>query len=160
MELNANYQELHNLAKHIIHLSEGSSAILCSLESLLLAHARRFPDSVPVHDAVEYQRSLFQSTNLRLQSLSKKVENTINLTYHIVAQQDNKLANEMNEIILSDSTSMSVIATLTMLFLPGTAIAVSPSPITPRDRVWNRGLIVRRRCSEVTSSGPLMAALL
>jgi uncharacterized radical SAM superfamily protein len=67
-----------------------------------------------------YIQNLNKSTNMRLGSLSKKVDNTINLAFHMVAQQDSKR-------VTKDSSSMRVIATVTMVFLPGTAVAVSLS---------------------------------
>jgi len=50
--------------------------------------------------------------------MSKRTDNAINLAFNIVAQNANKG-------MIEDSAKMSVITVITMVFLPGTAIAVS-----------------------------------
>ncbi|KAF8247603.1 hypothetical protein K440DRAFT_643672 [Wilcoxina mikolae CBS 423.85] len=123
------FQRLHNLAKHIIHLKEGSDAILYSLEALQKCH--KDMGEGMVRDATkrnfDYTANLFRSTNVRLEALEKKVDNTINLAFHLVGQQDTRRAKIDSKIFLKDSANMRVIATVTMLFLPGTAIAVFDS---------------------------------
>jgi len=114
------YQELHNLAKHAIHLTESSSAILCSIESLIRSHKHLFPSSSEVHYRIEYLQNLFMSISLRLASMSKRIDNAINLAFNIVAQ-------EANTGMIEDAAKMTVVTIITMVFLPGTAVAVSSS---------------------------------
>jgi len=121
-----NFKRLHNLAKHIIHLKEGSDAVLYSLEALQKDHKDHARGEVrePTKRNFNYTVNLFRSTNVRLSALEKKVGNTINLAFHLVGQQDTRRAKKDSEMFLNDSTSMRVIATVTMIFLPGTTIAV------------------------------------
>ncbi|KAF8533922.1 hypothetical protein BDD12DRAFT_913790 [Trichophaea hybrida] len=121
------FQRLHNLAKHIIHLKEGSDAILYSLEALQKGHKDMHMGEGMVRNATkksfDYTANLFWSTNVRLSALEKKVDNIINLAFHLVGQQDTRQAKIDSKIFLKDSANMRVIAVVTMLFLPGTAIA-------------------------------------
>lgn len=69
-----------------------------------------------LRDSFEYRRSLYQSTRLRLESLQKRIENCIMLSFNLVTQQDSL-------VMIQDSSSMKIIAAITMLFLPTTAVA-------------------------------------
>jgi hypothetical protein len=69
-----------------------------------------------LRDNLYYIRSLFRNTRLRLTSLQKRVDNTTNLAFHLVTQQDSRL-------MVRDSASMTVISFLTVLFLPTVSIA-------------------------------------
>jgi hypothetical protein len=87
-----NFVGLHNLAQHMIHLKESSEAVLRTVESLRAQHdimtsvvdlnktdsgtiaARATTKSLLAH-----RYSLFQSTNLRINSLEKRMQNVINL---------------------------------------------------------------------------------
>lgn len=131
------FVELHNLAKHIIHLNEAIQSGLLLTGGLLSRLKALEPNSVPVlqkshssgsgttltpddvrqqlRDSLEYRQSLFQSTSLRLGSLQKRVENAITLSFNLVTQQDSL-------VMIQDSSSMKIIAAITMIFLPTTAI--------------------------------------
>lgn len=129
---------LHNLAKHMTHLAEAIQSCSSVAEEILSrvktaepgpgyglsrtgsggSSSTLSPNEVhqQLRDCIQYRRSLFQSTNLRLASMQKRVENTINLSFNLVTQQD-------SVIMIQDSNSMKIIAVITMLFLPTTAVA-------------------------------------
>ena len=69
-----------------------------------------------VKETLQYQRSLFNSTKLRLASLQKRVDNTTTLAFNLVTQQDSRL-------MIQDSASMTIISFITVLFLPTTGVA-------------------------------------
>ncbi|KAF8545239.1 hypothetical protein BDD12DRAFT_800646 [Trichophaea hybrida] len=65
---------------------------------------------------LQYIMGLFHSTNLRLRSLEKRINNTINLSF--------QLHNQMDSIMLQgDSISMRTIAIVTLVFLPTNTVA-------------------------------------
>lgn len=76
--------------------------------------------NVPIQDqlreSLQYRRSLFMSTQLRLNSLQKRVDNTITLAFNVVTQQDSRLNRQ-------DSASMTIISFITMFFLPTAGVA-------------------------------------
>ncbi|KAE9369129.1 hypothetical protein N431DRAFT_510617 [Stipitochalara longipes BDJ] len=106
---------LHNVSKHITHLREGADAALLTLNRLIL-HVERLSTnstsktaSVQTRDSLEHCQTVFQSTKLRLLSLESRMANVINLSFHLVTQQDSK--------------SMKTIAFLTLVFLPASTVA-------------------------------------
>lgn len=132
------FADLHNVAKHVIHLAEAVEAMLLVAESLL-EHLRSDnasttsfgstsspgassstlgtgPKRQQLRERVSYSRSLFRSTRLRLNSLQRRVDNTLTLAFNVVTQQD-------SVTMMQDSNLMKIIAAITMLFLPTTAIA-------------------------------------
>jgi len=105
---------LHNVSKHITHLREGADAALHTLKRLLkhISHSTQNSTSVAAQqtlESLEHIETLFQSTKLRLHSLESRMANIINLSFHLVTQQDSK--------------SMKTIAFLTLIFLPASTVA-------------------------------------
>ncbi|KAN0101465.1 hypothetical protein V8E51_011975 [Hyaloscypha variabilis] len=106
---------LHNVSKHITHLREGADAALLTLNRLIKHVERSTKNSTSetaseqTRDSLEHCQTLFQSTKLRLLSLESRMANVINLSFHLVTQQDSK--------------SMKTIAFLTLVFLPASTVA-------------------------------------
>jgi hypothetical protein len=75
---------LHNIAKHIIHLIESATALVCSAKSI---HSHSIGMLIPVDAAasqqtsteIEYQMALLNSVNVRLRSLATRTEAVVNL---------------------------------------------------------------------------------
>ena len=132
------FVELHNHAKHIIHLGEAVESCLFVVDRLIeeidqnAGSHRNTPERTASDSTTKtmashgttrqlksylmYRRSLFKSTKLRLNSLTKRVDNAINLAFNMVTQQDSML-------MIQDSSSMKIIAAITLLFLPTTTVA-------------------------------------
>ena len=78
------FLELHTIAKSVIYLNEGADAILLTLDSMLasyLTEGIQTPAparSMALH-GLRYRKGQFQSTQLRLRSLEKRMSNIINL---------------------------------------------------------------------------------
>ncbi|KAK0636052.1 hypothetical protein B0T17DRAFT_67077 [Bombardia bombarda] len=118
-----NFAELHNCAKHIIHIHEAVDSCILVVDGTLsrLNDDNTQPNPHPLilkqlHETLQYRRSLFKSTKLRLGSLQKRIDNAINLSFNLVTQQDSML-------MIQDSTSMKIISVITMFFLPTTGVA-------------------------------------
>lgn len=129
----AQFSGLHNLAKHIIYLGEAVESCLLLVDGIRSELcSRRLPSrngssginimlasthlTTQLISSLTYRRSLFCSTKMRLDSLSKRVDNAINLAFNVVTLSDSML-------MLQDSRVMKIIATITVLFLPATAVA-------------------------------------
>lgn len=112
---------LHNVAKHVIYLHESSEAALFTAESLRVKHKQLIgenptPCNISTQDALEYRKSLLQSTQRRIVSMDRRMGNIINLSFNLVTQQDSR-------IMQRDSKSMRTIAVVTMVFLPVATVA-------------------------------------
>lgn len=79
---------LHRLAKHAIYLKEACDAILHTVQSIHDQHKHlatrsplsQVPDQVfATQSSFKYRRNLFTSTQLRLISLEKRMQNIISL---------------------------------------------------------------------------------
>ncbi|KAK3360498.1 hypothetical protein B0T25DRAFT_447036 [Lasiosphaeria hispida] len=124
-----NFAELHNNAKHVIHVAEAIESCFFVLESIITRIGKRHPawpsvntpaDEVPIQeqlkDCLQHRLSLFKSTDLRLSSLRKRIDNMITLSFNLVTQQDSSM-------IRHDSASMNIIAFITIFFLPTACVA-------------------------------------
>lgn len=81
-----------------------------------------------LRERLDYRRSLFRSTQLRLASMHKRIDNMINLAFNLVTQQDSLR-------MIADSNVMKMIAAITMLFLPTAGVAaVSGSQLFVAER--------------------------
>ncbi|KAK7887758.1 hypothetical protein LTR67_009661 [Exophiala xenobiotica] len=115
-----NWVDLHYVAKNIIHVKEASDAILHTVSHMI----REQSDSGMVsrdearktNSALHYQESLFESVSLRAVSMEKRMQNVINLSFNLVAQQDSRT-------IKVESSSMHTIALTTLIFLPVSTVA-------------------------------------
>ena len=97
--------EMDMVIAHLQELSPNTAAASSSnnLRSSTISHFR-------------YRKSAFQSTQLRLASLDKRIANVISLSFNLVTQRD-------SQVLKQDSNAMKAIAVLTLVFLPLTGIA-------------------------------------
>ncbi|KAL6715238.1 hypothetical protein ACLMJK_007502 [Lecanora helva] len=117
---------LHNMAKHIIYLKEGSAATMLTVSHLQSFHDELVKQPPQGHDAIPFTRLThqmlkqkavqFEVWELRMTSLEKRIQNIINLAFNVVTQQDSR-------VLKYDSKSMKAIASVTMVFLPLATVA-------------------------------------
>lgn len=125
------FAALHNISKHTIYLSEAiASQLLLISEVSTKIEEQSSPEQKSVYESLQYCKTLYQSTKLRLASLQRRVDNTIDLSFNLVTQQDSltmitdsKRMLADSERMIVDSSTMKAIAALTMVFLPATAVA-------------------------------------
>lgn len=132
------FAELHNVAKHITHLGEAVESCLLLCESIILrlktSDSNRLTQQAPppgqapagqanlnrtrqeLRDLMLYRQSVFQSTKLRLESLNKRVANSIALSFNLLTSADSTL-------LIQHSNIMKIMAAITTVFLPTTAVA-------------------------------------
>lgn len=121
------FATLHEIAKHGIYMSEAAAAVVLEME-MVIAHLRERPSNTWAASSssndlrsatishFRYRKSAFQSTQLRLASLDKRIANVISLSFNLVTQRD-------SQVLKQDSNAMKAIAVLTLVFLPLTGIA-------------------------------------
>lgn len=112
---------LHNISKHCIYMNEAVEAAVLTLGSMAsqLAAENSRNNSTLTEDVATglgYRKQIFQSTQLRLKSLEKRITNTISLSFNLVTQHDSR-------ILQNDSSAMKAIAVMTLVFLPATGVA-------------------------------------
>jgi Mg2+ and Co2+ transporter CorA len=130
------FADLHNISKHTIHLHEALNACLLLVDGIIsrLGMDDWMTPGSPTSEAkiqarrkirhsIEYRKSLFLSTQMRLSSLQRRIDNIIDLSFNLVTQQDSNIMINDSKIMAQDSNSMKAIAGITMLFLPATAVA-------------------------------------
>jgi Mg2+ and Co2+ transporter CorA len=112
---------LHNLAKHVTYLRENCDSALATLSGLRHHHSAVIgehpePAQEFTRQALEYRKTLFQSTQRRLASLDKRMANIIQLSFHLVTVGDSR-------IMMSENQSMKTIAVMTLIFMPLSTVA-------------------------------------
>ncbi|KAK4184614.1 hypothetical protein QBC35DRAFT_505564 [Podospora australis] len=115
---------LHNCSKQITHLRETVDGFLLLTEELSnIVRTRKEgvgADAAAVRkrlmDNLRHRKSLFNNLRLRLSSLQRRVDNSTGLEFNLVTLQDSLLMRR-------DASSMKIIAAITMVFLPTTAVA-------------------------------------
>ncbi|KAJ0117342.1 hypothetical protein J7T55_003756 [Diaporthe amygdali] len=118
---------LHRYANDLAYLKETIESNLLVAEAMLDRTRKRkldnpAQDKLPpteedlLEEGLLYHRSLFRSTQLRLCSLDKRIQNANNLAFNMVTQQDSL-------IMMQDSASVAILSTVAAAFLPITSIA-------------------------------------
>ncbi|CRJ98658.1 hypothetical protein BN1708_009476 [Verticillium longisporum] len=132
------YQRLHDLARHAIHICETLDLGVVSMESTLAhhavladepsaaapaaAHRARFTHR-HVHQRLQFFKHMFESLRCRSASNKERLDNEMQLAFHTVAQHDSRTGVEIARAAQSDSAAMKTISFLTLAFLPATFIS-------------------------------------
>ncbi|RBQ76343.1 hypothetical protein VDGD_00871 [Verticillium dahliae] len=132
------YQRLHDLARHAIHICETLDLGVVSMESTLAHHAVLADEpsaAAPaaahgarythrhVHQRLQFFKHLFESLRCRSASNKERLDNEMQLAFHTVAQHDSRTGVEIARAAQSDSAAMKTISFLTLAFLPATFIS-------------------------------------
>ena len=102
-------------------MQENTAAALSTV-SHLLTHHEHIVKADPrrcrtfTHSALQYRKTLFESTKQRVLSLEKRMANIIQLSFNLVTKADSR-------IMQVDSKSMKTIAVVTLIFLPISTVA-------------------------------------
>lgn len=118
---------LHRYANDLAYLRETVESNLLVTDAILeCTRKRNIEDPVqtnlpPTEDdllreGLLYHKSLFRSTQLRLSSLDKRIQNASTLAFNMVTQQDSL-------IMMQDSASVTILTAVAAAFLPITSIA-------------------------------------
>ncbi|KAJ5833460.1 hypothetical protein N7474_001771 [Penicillium riverlandense] len=127
-----NYRQLHDIARHSIHVTESLEVTVQNVEHIVRQHeifVNTWTDCQAETTHLEMSRRLafFQSYigSIRLRSVSneKRLQNEIQLAFNIVAQHDAGLTVDISRAARSDSATMKTLAFVTLTFLPPTFIS-------------------------------------
>ncbi|KAJ5779486.1 hypothetical protein N7457_007206 [Penicillium paradoxum] len=115
---------LHNVAKHIVYLQESCDATSLIVQKVI-AHSELLQGKASDGDKeiMECTRGMltqvetsFETVNLRLRSLDRRMQSVIALSFHLVAAEGNRIMH-------SDSNTMTTIGLVTLIFLPLTTVS-------------------------------------
>lgn len=128
-----NYAHLHDLARHIIHVSETLDLAVKTVGSVLQQHASFMndgPSTLPnkdayrnVHERLLFFEQMFEGLRCRSSSNKERLQNEIQLAFNVVAEYDADISLQIGRATQSDSAAMKTIAFLTLAFLPATFIS-------------------------------------
>lgn len=122
LEMNVDFFSLHDISRGCVFMLESLEGAMLTLETLTnhlkISHASTSakPLTNAVIQALEHRQRTFHSTSMRLNSLDKRIQNIIGLSFNLVTQSDSR-------VMKADSRAMKVIAVLTLVFLPATGVA-------------------------------------
>ena len=142
---------IHDLARHAIHVLETLDLAARILDSMILHHDQ-FASEIITTDAMDKttqhiaNRLLFYKEaiqGLRLRSISNKdrLQNEIQFSFNMVAQNIARTSTNINGIIQSDSSVMRTIGLTTAAFIPFSYIATLFDLVVTRQNTdggkWN-----------------------
>ncbi|KAK5747552.1 hypothetical protein LTR17_000195 [Elasticomyces elasticus] len=146
------YVSMHELARHTVHIAENvemSSKVLEALQQEVIEYDPTTPTSPESSNrtnllrTLRCQHTLLQCAHGRACALTARLQNEINLAFHIGTERDSATARQMALSMRQDSTAMKTISVLGLVYLPGTFISgifgmsffdSSQDPATPK--IW------------------------
>ncbi|SPO05221.1 uncharacterized protein DNG_07908 [Cephalotrichum gorgonifer] len=129
------FAQLHDLARHMIHISETLDVSVKTISGILRGHQASSMNttgvtqpphriaSQAIHERLIFLENMLE--NLRHRSISNKqrLDNEVQLAFHMVTQYDATLSLKLNQSMQSDSSAMKTISLLGLTFLPATFIS-------------------------------------
>lgn len=132
------HEELYLFARHATELSKALESALMIIEGILMNTSISIPSTTSIDkppspsnnissnrrslvdlqlkECLEYRRTLFRSTQLRLSHLQKRIEAATTLASNLVSQQQSAVA-------IQGPVSMKLIAASILIFLPTITVA-------------------------------------
>ncbi|KAK3643028.1 hypothetical protein LTR56_010402 [Elasticomyces elasticus] len=127
------YISMHELARHTVHIAENvemSSKVLEALQQEVVEYYLTTPTSpeplkrTNLLRTLRCQHTLLQCAHGRACALTSRLQNEINLAFHIGTERDSAIARQMASSMRQDSTAMKTISVLGLVYLPGTFVSV------------------------------------
>ncbi|KAI1178999.1 hypothetical protein F4777DRAFT_14380 [Nemania sp. FL0916] len=124
-----NYRNMHDIARHAIHVSETLDVAVLTIKRMLVHHEALMPslqyldESREVHCQLQFYESFISSLRCRSASNEKRLQNEIQLAFNTVAQHDASTSVKIGLATQSDSVVMKSIAFVTLTFLPPTFVS-------------------------------------
>ncbi|KAK0250085.1 hypothetical protein LTS09_014816 [Friedmanniomyces endolithicus] len=130
------YPIMHELARHSVHISENlamSIKVCDSIEQEISDRQQSTPLSGPATQSARTQalrtirshKTLLECAHGRSDALTARLQNEMNLAFHIGGERDSAIAAQMAQSMKQDSAAMKAISVLGLVFLPGTFVSVS-----------------------------------
>lgn len=131
-------KNLKDMTEKLHKVSQDADSLFASAEmaTMVVEHSRRsraaLLDNIAprpsfgssnVSDALSYLSDSLESQKRWLQSYQSRKDIAMNLVFNLVTQQDSETSTDIARDTKDDSASMKIIAVLTMVFLPATAVS-------------------------------------
>ncbi|KAI9692698.1 MAG: hypothetical protein M1820_009449 [Bogoriella megaspora] len=124
------YPLLHEIARHVTHVSETLMVASKSIRSLL-QHQQDFMNkhfkSDRTWDATQsqfhFRLQIIQNIHSRSESNRARLQNEISLAFHLAAQRDSQIQVQIGKEANKEAASMRTIAVVTLTILPATFIS-------------------------------------
>lgn len=127
--LNPDYSLLHDIARHVIHVSETLTVGAVTIQSMLKQHEMHCSGTVKTSTTknIGYCLSMWHhlmTSNLQRSEANRaRLRNEISLAFNQVSQEDSYVSVQLAKDTRLDSAAMRTIAFVTMVFLPATFIS-------------------------------------
>ncbi|KAJ8110778.1 hypothetical protein ONZ43_g5789 [Nemania bipapillata] len=129
LHLDPDYRDLHDIARHAIHVSETLDVAVQTIERMLSRHKelmRPLPSEnrwQAIHSDIQFFESFISSLRCRSASNEKRLLNEIQLSFNTAAQYNASTSVKIGLATQSDSDTMKSIAFVTLTFLPPTFVS-------------------------------------
>ncbi|KAI0509254.1 hypothetical protein F5B22DRAFT_368605 [Xylaria bambusicola] len=126
---NPDYRNLHDIARHALHVSETLEVAVKTIKSMLDRHRDLWPSlsdfdaEQGIHSQLQFFESYISSLSSRSASNEKRMLNEIQLAFNTVAQHDASTSVKIGLATQADSLTMKSIALVTLTFLPPTFVS-------------------------------------
>ncbi|GAB7332285.1 hypothetical protein MBLNU13_g04121t2 [Cladosporium sp. NU13] len=122
------YESMHELARHTLHSSEMLLTAIVVVERMLEEFGSSSSgtfDATVMEARREFNFHLTMLRGLlnRSRALEARLQNEINLAFHVNARHDSAVASTIADAAQRDGRVMKAISTLGMVFLPGTFVS-------------------------------------
>ena len=146
------FPAIHDLARHAIHVLETLDLAARTLDSMIL-HNDQFASEITttnatvkitqhhINDRLVFYREAIQGLRLRSISNKDRLQNEIQLSFNMAAQNIASASMSTNQIIQSDSSVMRTLGLTTAVFIPLSYIATLFDLVVTRQNIdsgkWN-----------------------
>ncbi|KAK8040860.1 hypothetical protein PG994_013867 [Apiospora phragmitis] len=123
------YRFLHDISRHAVHVTETLDVAVETMDGMLSQHesvkAQVADDDgwQMVHDRLLFSQQLLKGLRWRSKANEKRLQNEIQLAFHMVTQYDSGVSVAIGKAAKEDSAAMKTISMLTLTFLPPTFIS-------------------------------------
>ncbi|KAI1076455.1 hypothetical protein F5B20DRAFT_594138 [Whalleya microplaca] len=144
------YRQLHDIARHAIHVSETLDVTSKTMEGIIAQHhdflnqgftaeKSDLNSSENIGRQLHSWSHMISSLHYRSVSNKDRLQNEIQLSFNIAAQHDTAISVEIGRAAQADSSAMKTIAFFTMAFLPATFLSsiFSTSFFNYSADIWN-----------------------
>lgn len=126
----SDYPLLHEMARHMIHVSETLAVALESVEGLgkqqehfMIKQSLCTSLWNSTQDHLQFQNRMLRSLLQRSESNKARLQNEITLAFNAAAQRDNELQAHIGQEVKKETAAMKAIAVSTLTFLPATFVS-------------------------------------
>lgn len=122
------YRFLHDISRHAVHVTETLDVAIETMDGMLSqhesvkAHVGHDGSWQTVHGRLLFSQQLLKGLRWRSTANEKRLQNEIQLAFHMVTQYDSGVSVAIGKAAKEDSAAMKTISTLTLTFLPPTFI--------------------------------------